>query len=50
MPAGMASGAHRKKLQVLQASANRLQPKQPYVLALSTQADGGGCSNRSPLS
>lgn len=28
--------------QVLQASATGLQPKQPYVLALSAQADGGG--------
>ncbi|OWJ65292.1 hypothetical protein BWR60_20350 [Inquilinus limosus] len=28
--------------QVLQASATGLQPKQPYVLALSGQADGGG--------
>jgi len=29
-------------VQVLQASATGLQPKQPYVLALSNQADGGG--------
>ncbi len=28
--------------QVLQAAVTGLQPKQPYVLALSTQADGGG--------
>jgi YVTN family beta-propeller protein len=28
--------------QVLQAAATGLQPKQPYVLALSGQADGGG--------
>jgi len=28
--------------QVLQASATGLEPKQPYVLALSGQADGGG--------
>ncbi len=28
--------------QVLQASATGLQPQQPYVLALSAQADGGG--------
>jgi len=28
--------------QVLQAAATGLQPKSPYVLALSTQADGGG--------
>jgi YVTN family beta-propeller protein len=29
-------------LQVLQASATGLQPKSPYVLALSNQPDGGG--------
>jgi YVTN family beta-propeller protein len=29
-------------LQVLQASATGLEPKQPYVLALSEQEDGGG--------
>jgi YVTN family beta-propeller protein len=29
-------------LQVLQASATGLQPKQPYLLALADQADGGG--------
>jgi YVTN family beta-propeller protein len=29
-------------LQVLQASATGLDPKRPYVLALSRQADGGG--------
>ena len=29
-------------LQVLQASATGLEPKQPYVLALSGQPDGGG--------
>jgi YVTN family beta-propeller protein len=29
-------------LQVLQASVTGLQPKQPYVLGLSHQADGGG--------
>jgi len=29
-------------IQVLQASVTGLQPKQPYVLALSTRADGGG--------
>jgi len=29
-------------LQVLQASATGLQPRQPYVLALSAQADGSG--------
>jgi len=29
-------------LQVVQASASGLQPKQPYVLALSRQVDGGG--------
>ncbi|HVJ52814.1 MAG TPA: YncE family protein [Aliidongia sp.] len=29
-------------VQVLQASVTGLQPKQPYVLALSKQADGGG--------
>jgi YVTN family beta-propeller protein len=29
-------------LQVLQASVTGLQPKQPYVLALSHQTDGGG--------
>ena len=29
-------------LQVLQASATGLQPKRPYVLALSGRADGGG--------
>jgi len=29
-------------LQVLQASVTGLQPKQPYVLALSSRADGGG--------
>lgn len=29
-------------LQVLQASATGLQPKQPYVLALASQADGTG--------
>ncbi|CAG2150427.1 YncE family protein [Cupriavidus numazuensis] len=29
-------------LQVLQASATGLQPKQPYVLALASQADGSG--------
>jgi hypothetical protein len=29
-------------LQVLQVAVTGLQPKQPYVLALSRQADGGG--------
>ena len=29
-------------LQVLQASATGLEPKRPYVLALSSRADGGG--------
>jgi YVTN family beta-propeller protein len=29
-------------LQILQASATGLQPRQPYVLALSDQPDGGG--------
>jgi YVTN family beta-propeller protein len=29
-------------MQVLQASVTGLQPKQPYVLALAQQADGGG--------
>ena len=29
-------------MQVLQASVTGLQPKQPYVLALSHQPDGGG--------
>lgn len=29
-------------VQVLQASVTGLEPKQPYVLALATQADGGG--------
>jgi YVTN family beta-propeller protein len=29
-------------LQVLQASATGLQPRQPYVLALANQSDGGG--------
>ncbi|MET1028897.1 MAG: YncE family protein [Dongiaceae bacterium] len=35
-------------LQVLQASATGLEPKHPYVLALSDRADGGG--NVEPLS
>jgi len=29
-------------VQVLQAAVTGLQPKQPYVLALATQPDGGG--------
>ena len=29
-------------LQVLEASATGLEPKRPYVLALSSRADGGG--------
>jgi hypothetical protein len=29
-------------VQVLQAAVTGLEPKQPYVLALATQADGGG--------
>jgi YVTN family beta-propeller protein len=29
-------------VQVVQASVTALEPKQPYVLALATQADGGG--------